>query len=92
MDQSTLAIIAAASGIILGWLGKARTFKQDTAADASRDATLQTDMAYVKRGIDDLRIDIKMQNQKYDTLAETVIRQDESLKSAHKRIDKLEAK
>lgn len=93
MEVSTaIAIIAALSGVALGWLGRARTIKHDTVTDATKEATLQADMAYLKRGIDDLRVDIKIQGQRYDTLAEKVIRMDESLKSAHKRIDRLEGK
>jgi len=87
-----IAVIGTLSGIALGWTGKARTVKQDTIADASRDATLQADLSHIKRGIEDLRVDIKVQGQRYDVLQESVIRMDESLKSAHKRIDKLEAR
>lgn len=95
MEQNVItliAVIGTLSGIALGWTGKARTVKQDTIADASRDATLQADLSHIKRGIEDLRVDIKVQGQRYDVLQESVIRMDESLKSAHKRIDKLEAR
>lgn len=95
MEQNAITLIAVAgtlSGIALGWMGKARTVKQDTIADATRDATLQADLSHIKRGIEDLRVDIKVQGQRYDVLQESVIRMDESLKSAHKRIDKMEAR
>jgi len=88
---AVIAVAAAISGIALGWLGRSRTIRKDTASEASKEATLQTDMAYVKRGIDDMRVDIKLQGQQYNSLAESVIRIDESVKSAHKRIDRLEA-
>lgn len=48
-------------------------------------------MAYLKRGIDDMRVKIDIHGQRYDQMTEKVIRMDESIKSAHKRIDKLEA-
>jgi len=95
LDQNVITIIAVAgtlSGIALGWLGKARTVRQDTIADATRDATLQADLSYIKSGIEGLRVEFKAQGQRYDSLHESVIRMDESLKSAHKRIEKLEAR
>jgi len=95
LDQNVITIIAVAgtlSGIALGWFGRARTVRQDTIADATRDATLQSDLGHIKRGIEDLRVEIKFQGKQYAELHESVIRMDESLKSAHKRIDKLEAR
>ncbi|MUT67817.1 hypothetical protein [Paenibacillus sp. NEAU-GSW1] len=95
MDQNIISIIAVVgtlSGIALGWLGKVRSVQQDTVADVSKDAALQADMAYLKRGIDDLRVEIKVQGQHYNELSEKVIRLDESLKSVYKRVDKLEVR
>lgn len=91
--QTILTIIAVAgtiSGIYLGWFGKARTAKQETREDASKDATLRTDMEYIKRGIDDVRVEQRMQGQRFDTLAERVTRVEESAKSAHHRLDRVE--
>jgi uncharacterized protein HemX len=93
--ETILALIAVGgtlSGIWIGWSGRARSIKQEVSTDASKDATLRADMAYLKRGIDDLRVEIKLQGQQYNELSEKVIRLDESLKSMHKRVDKLEAK
>ncbi|XID91027.1 hypothetical protein ACF3MZ_21245 [Paenibacillaceae bacterium WGS1546] len=93
MDQNVITIIAVAgtlSGIALGWIGKARTVRQDTAAEADRDATLRTDVDYIKRGVDDMRVEIRLQGQRYDVLAERVTRVEESSKQAHHRINRLE--
>lgn len=91
MDWAVIVSAAAAiSGIILGWLGRSRTIRQDTAEEASQDAMLRSDVEYIKRGVDDLRIEQKVQGQKFDVLAERVTRVEESTKQAHKRIDKLE--
>jgi len=92
LDWAVIVSAAAAiSGIILGWLGRSRTVRQDTAAEASKDARLQADMEYIKRGIDDVRIEQKAQGQRFDALAERVTRVEESAKQAHKRIDRLES-
>lgn len=94
MDTNTIltliAIGGTVSGIVVGWAGRARSIKQDTISEAAKGATLQTDMAYLKRGIDEMRVKIDAHGQRYDMLAEMAIRMDESIKHAHKRIDKIE--
>ncbi|MFD0710650.1 hypothetical protein [Paenibacillus sp. GCM10027626] len=94
MDTATITAIisvaAAISGIVLGWLGRSRTVRQDTAQDAGRDARLQSDMEYIKHGIEEIRIEQRVQGQRFDALAERVTRAEESVKQAHKRLDRLE--
>ena len=87
----TVSVVAAISGIILGWMGRSRSFRQDVAAEASSDAVQRADVEYIKRGVDDIRVDMRLQGQKVDGLSERVTRVEESTKQAHKRIDKLEA-
>lgn len=89
----TAAISAAAaiSGIVLGWLGRSRAVRQDTATEASKDARLQADIEFIKRGVDDLRIEQRAQGKRFDDLTERVTRVEESAKQAHKRLDRLEA-
>jgi len=87
LDWAVIVSAAAAiSGIILGWLGRARTVRQDGA----QDGELRASVNYIRQGVDDLRVEIRSQGQRYDILAERVTRVEESAKQAHKRIDKLE--
>jgi len=90
MDGITItAVISAAaaiSGIVLGWLGRSRTVRQDGAEDGELRASVE----YIARGVDDLRVEIRSQGQRYDMLAERVTRVEESAKQAHRRIDRLE--
>jgi septal ring factor EnvC (AmiA/AmiB activator) len=89
MSMEITAIITAAaaiSGIILGWLGRSRTVRQDGA----QDGELRASVKYIRDGVDDLRVEIKSQSQRYDLLAERLTRVEESAKQAHKRIDRLE--
>lgn len=93
--QTILTVIAVAgtlSGIYIGWSGKSRNVKHDVAGEASKDAELRTNMEYIKRGIDDVRVEQKVQGQRFDQLAERVTRVEESSKSAHHRLDRLEGK
>jgi peptidoglycan hydrolase CwlO-like protein len=86
-----ISAAAAISGIVLGWLGRSRTVKQDTATEAASDAELRANVSYIARGVDDLRYEIRSQGKRFDELTERVTRVEESAKQAHKRIDRLEA-
>jgi hypothetical protein len=86
-----IAIGGTISGIILGWAGRTRNIKHDVAGDASKDAELRTNMEYIKRGIDDVRVEQKVQGQRFDQLSERVTRVEESTKSAHRRLDRFES-
>ncbi|GIP57925.1 hypothetical protein [Paenibacillus woosongensis] len=85
-----ISIITAVSGIALGWISRTRTIRQDAAREAGAGATLQTDVEYIKRGVDDIRVDVRMQGQRLETVSERVTRVEESAKQAHKRLDRLE--
>ncbi|BFH65049.1 hypothetical protein [Paenibacillus azoreducens] len=90
--EAMIAVVSAISGIALGWLGRARTVKEDMTKEVEAGATLQTDVEYIKRGVDDIKVDLRMQGQRVDGLSERVTRVEESTKQAHKRLDKLEEK
>lgn len=81
-----VSVLAALSGIVLGWLGRSRTVRQD----GEQDGELRASVEYIARGVDDLRVEIRSQGQRYDMLAERLTRVEESAKQAHKRIDRLE--
>lgn len=85
---SIIAAVAAISGIVLGWLGRSRTIREDGAEDGELRASVE----YIARGVDDLRVEIRSQGQRYDLLAERVTRVEESAKQAHHRINRLEGR
>ncbi|MCM3699180.1 hypothetical protein [Paenibacillus macerans] len=88
--QSIVTVLAALSGIALGWLGRAKTIREDAAEEAGAGAMLQADVEYIKRGVDDIRADVRAQGQRLDGAVERITRLEESAKQAHKRIDRLE--
>ncbi|MGE6576253.1 hypothetical protein ACQKFM_15155 [Paenibacillus xylanexedens] len=50
----------------------------------------RADVDYIKRGVDDIRLEQRVQAQRVDALSERVTRVEESAKQAHKRIDRKE--
>ncbi len=87
-----IGIVATLSGIILGWSAKAKEAKNEVRKDAELDTTLRTDMEYLKRGVDDIRIEQRSQGQRMDAMGERLTRVEESSKQAHERIDTIERK
>ncbi|WP_038293091.1 hypothetical protein, partial [Paraclostridium sordellii] len=67
------------------------TYQKKTAYDIEDDASQKTVVAtkldYISKGVDDIRLDIKAQDTKINTLVERLIKVEESTKSAHHRID-----
>ena len=93
--QTILTVIAVAgtlSGIWLGWSGRSRTVRQETATEVAQDITIKSDMEYLKRGVDDIRFEQRTQGQRIDAMSERLTRVEESAKSAHRRLDRVETK
>lgn len=88
---SIVAVISAISNVILGWKGNARSNNKDTAEDVRKDAIMQSNVDYIKRGIDELRLEIKDQGRRFDELTERVTRVEESTKQAHHRLNRMES-
>src|SRR5690606_3376031 len=92
MDGMTItALISAAaaiSGIVLGWLGRSRAIREDGAEDGE----LRASVNYIRQAVDDMRVEIRLMRQDYADLVERVARVEESAKSAHRRIDRLEGR
>lgn len=90
MELTTITIAVAVSSAILGWLGATRNMKKDAAQDAGTSTRLSADVEYIKHGVDDIRVDMRMQGQRLDGLAERLTRVEESAKQLHKRVDRVE--
>ncbi|BAE83959.1 hypothetical protein [Desulfitobacterium hafniense] len=87
-----IGVVATLSGIVLGWSAKAKEAKREVRKDAEIDTELRTGMEYLKRGVDDIRIEQRSQGQRMDAMGERLTRVEESSKQAHKRIDTIERK
>lgn len=88
MDVTAMiALIAAISGMLLGWMGRTKAFKDEVAQEATADASLHTDVSYIKNGISDIRVDIRELGRRMDDFSERLTRVEESAKQAHKRLD-----
>ncbi|WFR63016.1 hypothetical protein P9222_00775 [Paenibacillus amylolyticus] len=90
MFIALLGVVSTISGLVIGWIGRTKAYKDEVIQEATQDASLHTDVSYIKRGIDDLRVDLRLQNQQLAGVTERLTRVEESSKQAHKRLDKFE--
>jgi len=85
-----VSVAAAISGVALGWNGRARTYRQDVVQESTAAAMQRADVEYIKRGVDDMKVEQKLQRQQFEAVSERLTRVEESAKQAHKRLDRLE--
>lgn len=90
METINIAILCTIFGLVISYLGFQRSIRADTKKDAKDNTALAVKLDYISKGVDDIRLDMKSLNRDLDDLKEKFARHDESLKSAHKRLDKLE--
>lgn len=84
---TSIAIIGTLSGVVLGWIARSNDNRRETKQEAKSEMSLKMDVEYIKRGIDDVRFEVRSQKQQLDSMNERLTRVEESSKQAHKRID-----
>lgn len=86
-----MSLLFGAIGTLLGVLGAIITMKKKIAKiKALRKQVFFSKVDYIARGVDDIKLDLKDQARKIESQNERLIRVEESAKSAHKRLDKVE--
>ncbi|RRN68470.1 hypothetical protein EI200_19740 [Peribacillus simplex] len=89
-----IGLLCTATGAVLGLLTFSRNRKNDIKSNVKNDATesaiIRTKLDNIGQSVDSIRIDFKASDQRWNALSERVIRNEESVKQAHKRIDQIE--
>ena len=88
--MSTTEIIMAAlafGSLLLALLAWRRTGKKDEQADTITDEQTRSDLRYLCRGVDEIRVDVRAMRDKISDTDRRVTVVEESTKSAHKRLD-----
>ena len=90
IDPSVLiGISCTIFGLVLGILGWRRTSNKDIRTAAEDNGELRSDIKYIKGGIEDIKVDMRVRDKEIGALTERVTRVEESSKQAHKRIDEI---
>ncbi|MCO0601013.1 hypothetical protein NGI46_27260 [Peribacillus butanolivorans] len=87
-----IGLLCTVAGLIIGFFTFSRNRDKDVKSDATESAIIKTKLDNIGQSVDSIRIDFKASDQCWTALSERVIRNEVSLKQAHKRIDKIENK
>jgi peptidoglycan hydrolase CwlO-like protein len=93
VDSQSIAIIGlicTLGGFIIAILTFNRGRDKDVRSDATKNAVIETKLDNISQSVNSIVVDIKKSELRWNSMDKEVARMDESLKSAHKRIDKLE--
>jgi hypothetical protein len=85
-----IGVLIAIGGLLLSYLTFQFNKVKETKSESRQDAKIQAQLDYIGKGVDDIRIDLKANERQMQALSIEVARIDESNKSAHKRLEKLE--
>jgi len=85
-----IGILIAAGGLIVSFLMYQLNRGKEIKSDGQESAELKAELGYIRKGVDDIRIDLKANERQLVALGERITRVEESAKQAHKRIDSLE--
>lgn len=90
MEKISIALLCTVLGVVISYLTFQRNKDNSIRAETKENAFTSAKLDYISKGVDDIRLDIKAQDRKIEDISDKVARIDESTKSAHKRIDRLE--
>jgi len=68
----------------------AKNTKKDTAADAVQRASMTADLKYIRSSVDDIKLENRSMQRDVGELKIRVTEIDQSVKSAHKRLDDMQ--
>ena len=77
-------------GAVLSIIGAINYYKKTVQQDTTCNTRMETTLAYIQQGVDDIRLDIKAQANKISDMDTRLTRVEESTKSAHHRLDEFE--
>jgi hypothetical protein len=87
-----VGVFIAVASLVISYLAFSLNKQKETKTETRQDARIQAQLEYIGKGVDDIRIDLKANKDSVSELKVYVARVEESNKSLHKRVDKLEGK
>ena len=85
-----IGVVVGLGGLIFGFITYSRNKKTDDTAEGKQGGIMLTEIGYIKAGIDDVKRDTREFRVEIQNLHDRIVRNEESCKQAHKRIDGLE--
>lgn len=85
-----LSLVSTVCAIIFGYLAFARNRDKDKESDVKHDATVLTEIGYIKANTDEIKAEQKEQRKTNTEFVTRLTAVEASAKQAHKRIDHIE--
>ena len=83
-------LVGTGCSIVFGYAAFARNGKKNTEDEARSDATVLSEIGYIKGGIDDIKAEQREQRKTNLEVLTRLTAVEESAKQAHKRLDRLD--
>lgn len=87
--ETIISLVIAFSALLFTALSFRRTANKDTSETASERATMTADIKYIRDSVDDIKVDNRVIKADLSTLQTKVAKVEQSVESAHQRIDDL---
>lgn len=85
-----LGLLIAALSLAFSYLGYSLNRTKAVKSDGQENAEMKAELGYIRKGVDDIRIDQKASEKQMISFGERITRVEESAKQAHKRLDNIE--
>lgn len=85
-----IGITCTVGGFVLSYMTFQRRRDQEIASDTKEKTVVSTKLDHISEGVDNIKVEMRANEKYMSRMNEQLIRVDESAKSAHKRLDKLE--
>lgn len=92
MESISIAVLSAIIGVVATLTTIYREAKKDTKEDTNHNASVREEIKYISRGIEDIKYDTKSLRASMTNMNERLIRAEESIKSAHEKINQINNK
>lgn len=87
---TVVSVIGSVCAIVFGYIAFVRNRDSDKTKEAKSDATILTELGYIKGGIDDVKAEQREQRKTNTDFVGRLVSVEASAKQAHKRIDHIE--
>ncbi len=88
--MTVLSVVSTVCAIVFGYVAFVRNRDSDKTKEAKSDATILTELGYIKGGIDDVKAEQREQRKTNTDFVGRLVSVEASAKQAHKRLDHIE--
>ena len=86
-----LGVYISIGAVAISFIGLMLTSRKTTRDDAAASARLDTQLANIASGVEDIRVEMRSTRERLNGISERLSAVESSCKSAHHRLDQMEA-